>query len=110
MSKGPRRRLAGMLLGGQSDERLVALAREGREPAFEEIVRRYRAGLVAFAAAYAPSDRVEDVVQESLVRAWDALRASTSEIRLRPWLYTIVRNSIARDARSRVGAIRAARP
>ena len=35
-----------------------------------EIVRRYRPGLVAFAAAYGPPDP-EDVVQESLVRAWD---------------------------------------
>jgi RNA polymerase sigma-70 factor (ECF subfamily) len=103
MSQRPRRRrLASLLLGGQSDARLVALVREGRESAFEEIVRRYRAGLVAFAAAYAPPDRAEDVVQESFLRAWDALRASTGEIRLRPWLYTIVRNralNARRDAR-----------
>jgi len=87
----------------QPDDRLVALAREGREAAFEEIVRRYRGGLVPFAAAFAPSDRAEDVVQESLVRAWEALRTSESEIRLKPWLYTIVRNralNARRDTRT----------
>ena len=65
--------LARAVLRTQSDSRLVALAREGREAAFEEIVRRYRPALVAFAAAYGPPDP-EDVVQESLLRSWDALR------------------------------------
>jgi RNA polymerase sigma factor (sigma-70 family) len=94
--------LARAVLRTQRDDRLVALAREGREQAFDEIVRRYRPGLVAFAAAYAPADRAEDVVQESLVRAWEALRRSSGEIRLRSWLYAIVRNraiNARRDAR-----------
>ena len=96
------RPLAGAVIRAQPDDRLVALAREGRDAAFEEIVRRYRAGLVPFAAAFAPRDRAEDVVQESLVRAWESLRNSESEIRLKPWLYTIVRNralNARRDAR-----------
>jgi RNA polymerase sigma factor (sigma-70 family) len=84
--------LARALLRSQSDERLVKLARDEHEGAFEEIVRRYRAPLVAFAAAYAPSERVEDVVQESLTNAWTALQGSDREIALKPWLYTIVRN------------------
>ena len=103
MRKGSRLQpLARAVLRTQSDERLVALAREGRDAAFEEIVRRYRPGLVAFAAAYAPPDRAEDVVQESFVSSWDALSRSTEEIRLKPWLYTIVRNralNARRDAR-----------
>lgn len=81
----------------------MALSRDGREAAFEEIVRRYRPGLVAFAAAYAPLAQAEDVVQESLVSSWDALRRSTEEIRLKPWLYTIVRNralNARRDTRA----------
>ena len=104
MKKGSRLQpLARAVLRTQSDERLVALAREGRDAAFEEIVRRYRPGLVAFAAAYAPSERAEDVVQESFMSSWDAMRRSTEEIRLKPWLYTIVRNralNARRDARA----------
>ena len=103
MTRGSRLRpLARAVLRTQSDERLVALSREGREAAFEEIVRRYRPGLVAFAAAYAPAEQAEDVVQESFVRSWNALRSSTEEIRLKPWLYTIARNralNARRDAR-----------
>src|SRR5215218_1707357 len=94
--------LARAVLRAQPDRRLVALAREGREPAFEEIVRRYRQPLVAFAAAYAPPASAEDVVQESLAAAWRAMEASPGEIRLKPWLYTIVRNralNARRDAR-----------
>src|SRR5688500_5975941 len=84
--------VARALLRSQSDERLVKLARDGHEGAFEEIVRRYRTPLVAFAAAYATSERAEDVVQESLANAWTALEGSDREIALKPWLYTIVRN------------------
>ena len=57
--------------------------------------------LVAFAAAYGPPDP-EDVVQESLTRSWEALRESNTEMHLKPWLYTIVRNralNARRDAR-----------
>jgi len=103
MTRGSRLQpLARAVLRTQSDDRLVALAREGREAAFEEIVRRYRPGLVAFAAAYATASRADDVVQESLISSWDALRRTTEEIRLKPWLYTIVRNralNARRDAR-----------
>ena len=94
--------LARAVLRTQSDNRLVALARDGKDAAFEEIVRRYRPALVAFAAAYGPPDP-EDVVQESLLRSWDALRESTGEMHLKSWLYTIVRNralNARRDSRA----------
>ena len=42
-------RLAGALLRTRSDRRLAELAGEGSEPAFEEMMRRYRGGLVGFA-------------------------------------------------------------
>ena len=91
--------IRGALLRTQPDARLVGLAREGRERAFEEIVRRYRAPLVAFAAMFVPAHRADDVVQESLLRAFDALRSSDAEIQLRPWLFRIVRNQALNDLR-----------
>jgi RNA polymerase sigma factor (sigma-70 family) len=91
--------IRGALLRSQPDGRLVAHAREGRERALEEIVRRYRAPLVAFAAMIVPEHRADDVVQESLLRAFDALRASGAEIQLRPWLFRIVRNQALNDIR-----------
>ncbi len=88
----PLRPIARRALAAQSDERLVRLLREGHDPAFEEIVRRYRGPLVAFAAAIVPSERSEDVVQGALAKAHRAILADDREIVLRPWLFAIVRN------------------
>ncbi|MDX6583455.1 MAG: hypothetical protein QOI10_2639 [Solirubrobacterales bacterium] len=84
--------LARAVVGTQSDARLVVLTRGGSEDAFAEIVRRHRPGLLRFARSLGSGERSEDVVQDGLVRAWRALRASDAEIDLRPWLTTIVRN------------------
>ena len=84
--------IARRALATQSDERLVGLVRDGHDPAFEEIVRRYRGPLVAFATAIVSHHRAEDVVQVSLAKAHRALLEPDKEINLRPWLFTIVRN------------------
>ena len=84
--------LTGLALRCQSDSRLAALSREGQTRAFEEIVRRYRERLVSFVAAIVPAHRAEDVVQEALAKAHTSLVRSDAEIKLKPWLYTIVRN------------------
>jgi RNA polymerase sigma factor (sigma-70 family) len=91
--------LAGLALRCQSDSRLAALTREGQTRAFEEIVRRYRGSLVSFAGAIVPTHRAEDVVQEALTKAHASLVASDTEIKLKPWLYTIVRNRALNDLR-----------
>jgi RNA polymerase sigma factor (sigma-70 family) len=87
-----RRRLATMAIRCQPDSRLVRLVREGQGPAFEEIVRRYRAPLVAYAAGIVADHHAEDVVQEALTRAHSALGRNDAEMNLKPWLFTIVRN------------------
>ena len=95
----PRTALARAALRLQPDGRLVDLARDGHEAAFEEIVRRYRPQLVAYAGGIAADHRAEDVVQESLTRAHAALLRDEAEIALKPWLYTIVRNRSLNDLR-----------
>src|SRR5687767_9622208 len=91
--------LAGLALRCQSDSRLVRLSREGHARAFEEIVRRYREPLVSFAGAIVPADRAEDVVQEAFVKSHAALVASETDVKLKPWLYTIVRNRALNNLR-----------
>ena len=91
--------LAGLALRCQSDSRLVRLSREGQARAFEEIVRRYRQPLVSFAGAIVPADRAEDVVQEALAKSHAALVASDTDVKLKPWLYTIVRNRALNNLR-----------
>ena len=82
----------------QSDERLLKLFRRGIEPAFDELVNRYRAALVGYASAIAGHDRGEDVVQDSLVKAHRSLLADR-DIEPRPWLYSVVRNTALNDVR-----------
>ncbi len=88
----------GPALRAQPDRRLVKLVREGYESAFEEIVRRYRKPLDRFAAAIV-GGRSEDVTQDAFSKALLALRGTTTEIELKPWLYRIVRNTALNEIR-----------
>jgi RNA polymerase sigma factor (sigma-70 family) len=90
----------GPALRTQPDRRLVRLVREGYETAFEEIVRRYRKPLDRFAAAIVGA-RSEDVTQDAFSKALLALRGTTAEIELKPWLYRIVRNTALNELRDR---------
>src|SRR6185312_14241979 len=88
----------GSALRAQPDRRLVKLVRQGYESAFEEIVRRYRKPLDRFAAAIV-GGRSEDVTQDAFSKALLALRGTTVEIELKPWLYRIVRNTALNEIR-----------
>ena len=81
------------LLRTQSDERLVALAREGHERAFDAIVERYRRPLLRHSRRLLPESRAEDALQQALVAAWTALQRGDDVRELRPWLYRIVQNT-----------------
>lgn len=87
--------LSDLFLRSQSDDRLVALAREGQERAFTAIVERYRRALLAHARRMDPG-REEDLVQQTFLCALTALQAGTEVRHLRGWLYEILRNLIAR--------------
>jgi RNA polymerase sigma factor (sigma-70 family) len=93
------RGLAGVVLRCQPDSRLAALVRAGYGEAFEEIARRYGHSLTAFAGSIVPAHRAEDVVQEALVKAYRSLPKADPNLNLRPWLYTIVRNTALNDLR-----------
>jgi RNA polymerase sigma factor (sigma-70 family) len=79
-----------------TDERLLALFRNGDEAAFALLHDRYRARLLAFVrrklAAAATRTDAEDVVQDVFLRAYYALRRDTREVRVRAWLYTVTHN------------------
>jgi RNA polymerase sigma factor (sigma-70 family) len=82
------------LLSAQPDARLVELAREGHERAFEVLVGRYRRPLMRYCARLGLShDRAEDVLQQALLRAWLALRRGAQVREPRAWLFGIVRNT-----------------
>ncbi len=81
------------LLRLQSDERLVALVRRGNSSAFEVLVGRYESRLLAFCRHMLGSrEDAEDVLQEVLAAAFNALQSDDRPINVRPWLYRICRN------------------
>ena len=81
------------LLRLQSDERLIALVRRGNHHAFEALVARYQARLLAFCRHMLSSkEDAEDVLQEVFAAAFNAILADERAINVRPWLYRIARN------------------
>jgi RNA polymerase sigma factor (sigma-70 family) len=84
----------------QSDQRLLRLARNGHERAFEAIVERYRKPLQREARRVLPEARAEDAVQHAFMAAWTALRRGDEVRELRPWLYRIGFNSALNVARA----------
>ncbi|MDO8209765.1 RNA polymerase sigma factor [Conexibacter sp. CPCC 206217] len=77
----------------QSDERLIALVRRGNHGAFEVLVSRYQARLLAFCRHMLGSkEDAEDVLQEVFAASFNAILADDRPINARPWLYRIARN------------------
>ena len=89
------------VLSTQSDERLVDLVRAGSDPAFEAIVERYRRALMRYVSRLLPPERAEDVVQQSFVKAYEAMHRDAAELKLRPWLYRIAHNGALNALRDR---------
>jgi len=77
----------------QSDEKLIALIRRGHSGAFDVLVQRYQARLHSFCRHMLGStEDAEDVLQEVFASAYNAIRADSRPINVRPWLYRISRN------------------
>ena len=88
------------LLQAQPDERLLALAGAGHEPAFEALVRRYRRALLAYCRRLTgPDTSAEDILQQALLQAWRALGAGVEVRDARAWLYRIVHNAAISSVR-----------
>jgi RNA polymerase sigma factor (sigma-70 family) len=81
------------LLRLQSDERLITLLRRGNTAAFEVLVARYETRLLTFCRHLLGSrEDAEDVLQEVMTAAFNAIVADNRPINARPWLYRIARN------------------
>jgi RNA polymerase sigma factor (sigma-70 family) len=92
------------LLATQPDQRLVALAREGHERAFEALVHRYRRPLLRYARRMRLSEaRAEDVLQQAFMQSWIALSGGASVNDVRSWLYRIVHNVAVNAMRGPAG-------
>ena len=86
------RLVAPTLLSRKSDAELAALVAAGDDAAFTTIVLRHRPRLLRHCLAVLRDQRAEDAVQQTFVRALQALQSGTEVRELRPWLHRIAHN------------------
>src|SRR3989442_595594 len=93
-----------------TDAALIAAWRGGDEPAAAELVRRHARALARFlAGAGAVAADVDDLVQETFIRAFRGLGRFRGQCQFRTWLMTIggnvLKDAHRRSRRSRVGPL-----
>jgi RNA polymerase sigma-70 factor (ECF subfamily) len=76
---------------GPSDLELIARWKRGDEGAATELVARHAQALARFASSFGTRDDVDDLVQDTLVRAFQSLDGFRGESSFRTWLFTIER-------------------
>jgi RNA polymerase sigma-70 factor (ECF subfamily) len=80
------------------DAALIERWRRGDERAATTLVERHAQAIARFVASLGERDEVEEVVQDTFVRAFGSLDSFRGESTFRTWLLTIARN-LLRDRR-----------
>jgi RNA polymerase sigma factor (sigma-70 family) len=89
-----------------SDDRLVALIREGNTNAFEALYDRHHRAILSFCRhMLGGADEAEDAVQHTFLAAYNDLVSSRKQIQMRAWLFTIARNRCLTILRARPARI-----
>ncbi len=85
----------------EADAEILHRLQMGRIDALEQLTEQY--GQVLTRAAYAylhDADTAQDVVQDTLIAAWDGASRTRPETSLRPWLFGILFNLCRKHRRS----------
>src|SRR6476661_8771844 len=83
-----------------TDLDLIARWKAGDERAATALVERHADAIARFAASVGAREDVEDLVQETFVRAFSSLDSFRGESSLRTWLFTIARRLLLDRRRS----------
>jgi RNA polymerase sigma-70 factor (ECF subfamily) len=81
-------------LRAASDQDVVALAREGREAAYRELIRRYERPV--FALIYRmvrDRETAEDLAQETFIKVLNAIGTYRPEFKFSSWVFKIANNT-----------------
>jgi RNA polymerase sigma-70 factor (ECF subfamily) len=83
------------------DVELIARWRAGDERAATQIVERHASSVARYVASLGMRDAVQEVVQDTFVRAFGSIDSFRGESSLRTWLFTIGRRLVLDRRRSR---------
>jgi RNA polymerase sigma factor (sigma-70 family) len=95
------------LAEADADHALARAAGRGDAKAFEALYRRHsrRVYAVVWRLAGGQAARAEDLVQESFIRAWQALPAFRFESAFSTWLHRLAVNTALMELRGRAGGM-----
>ena len=74
---------------GRSEARLIRAAQRGDRAAFDALARAYAGPVRGFLAQRVAPDAAEDVLQETWLAGWAALKSYRGQSRFKAWLYAI---------------------
>lgn len=89
-----------------TDAELIERCRCGDERAVTLLVRRYAGPIARFVASLGEREEVEEVVQDTFVRAVGSLDGFRGDSSLRSWLFAIARNLVRDRGRGRARKFR----
>jgi RNA polymerase sigma-70 factor (ECF subfamily) len=78
----------------QVDVQLIARWQRGDQRAATGIVERHAQALARYAASQGVRDEVDELVQDTFVRAFNSLAAFRADSSLRTWLFTILKRLV----------------
>ncbi len=85
-----------------ADEELVSQFRDGRERAFNELMRRYNSRIINYIyRIIGDRDRAEDLLQDTFVRVYRNIDRFDVERKFSTWLYTIATNLAKNELRNK---------
>lgn len=82
---------SGPSAAGPADAELIARWKAGDQAAATELVERHSPALARFAVSCGARDEVEELVQDTFVRAFGSLDSFRGDSSFRTWLFTIER-------------------
>lgn len=85
-----------------SDQEIVALAREGREAAYRELIRRYERPVFSLILRMVRDRQLaEDLAQETFIKALNAIGTYRPEFKFSSWIFKIANNAAIDQLRRR---------
>ncbi|MDQ2669892.1 MAG: sigma-70 family RNA polymerase sigma factor [Gemmatimonadota bacterium] len=89
-------------LAGRTDQEVVLLARDGREAAYRELVRRYERPIFSLLFRMVRDrELAEDLSQETFVKALNAIESYRPEYKFSSWIFKIANNAAIDHLRRR---------